>query len=158
MAEQMRIGELAKLTHKSIRALHLYEERGLIAPAARSKGGYRLYDTQHVDRVRYIDRLQSLGCTLDEIRGMVQRWTQAESAPDGMSGLAGDYRARLKQTRETIADLERLAAQLETSLSYLDGCHDCEKTGAPASACGACDRPIDGGLTLITGLTGRPSR
>ncbi|MGK0362817.1 MAG: MerR family copper efflux transcriptional regulator [Bradymonadia bacterium] len=158
MAEQMRIGELARLTQKSIRALHLYEERGLIAPAARSKGGYRLYETQHVERVRYIDRLQGLGCTLDEIRGMVQRWTQAESAPDGMSGLAEDYRARLQQTRATIDDLERLAAQLETSLAWLGSCHGCTRTDAPTTACSTCDRPIDDGLTLITGLTGRPSR
>lgn len=155
MTEQMRIGELARLTRKSIRALHLYEERGLIAPAARSKGGYRLYDARHVERVRYIDRLQTLGCTLDEIRGLLQRWTQAESAPEGMSGLADDYRERLLQTRETIRNLQRLAAQLETSIDYLDGCNDCGQTAAPARACGTCDRPMDEGLTLITGLTGR---
>ena len=158
MAGQMRIGELARLTHKSIRALHLYEERGLMAPAARSNGGYRLYDAKHVDRVRYIDRLQALGCTLDEIRGLVQGWTDAASAPDGMAGLAAAYRARLAQTRETIADFQRLAAQLETSIGYLDGCHDCGRTDAPTSACGGCDRPIGDGLTLITGLTGRAAQ
>lgn len=158
MAGQMRIGELARLTHKSIRALHLYEERGLMAPAARSKGGYRLYDAQHVDRVRYIDRLQSLGCTLDEIRDLVQRWADAASAPDGMAGLADAYRDRLSQTRETIRELERLAAQLETSIGYLEGCNDCGRTDATTSACGTCDRPVDDGLTLITGLTGRASR
>lgn len=155
MAATMRIGELARLTDKSIRALHLYEERGLIAPAARSKGGFRLYTQQHVERVRYIDRLQTLGCTLEEIRGIVQRWTAAASAPEGMASLQADYRERLTQVRSTINDLQRLAAQLETSLTYLDGCHDCQAPAAPATACSSCDRPMDAPLTLITGLTGR---
>jgi DNA-binding transcriptional MerR regulator len=155
MAASMRIGELARLTQKSIRALHLYEERGLIEPAARSKGGFRLYNQKHVDRVRYIDRLQTLGCTLEEIRGIVQRWSAAESGPEGMAALQADYRSRLDQVRGTIADLQRLAAQLETSLDYLDGCRSCQTPAAPVAACGGCDRPMDEGLTFITGLTGR---
>lgn len=155
MARLMRIGELAKRTHKSIRALHLYEERGLMAPAQRSKGGFRLYAEHHVERVHYIDRLQTIGCTLEEIRGMVQQWAQAESGPEGMAGLESSYRARLAQVRATITDLERLAAQLETSLAYLEGCHGCAQPQSPVEACSGCGRPVDDGLTLITGLTGQ---
>lgn len=150
----MRIGELAKRTNKSIRALHLYEERGLMAPAERSKGGFRLYTEQHVERVHYIDRMQTIGCTLEEIRALVQQWTDAETGPAGMAGLETAYRARLEQVQATIADLQRLAAQLETSLDYLAGCHDCARPAAPTEACAGCARPVDDGLTLITGLTG----
>lgn len=155
MAQLMRIGELAKRTHKSIRALHLYEERGLMAPAERSKGGFRLYSEHHVERVRYIERLQTIGCTLDEIRALVQQWSAAASGPEGMAGLEAAYRDRLAQVRATIHDLERLAAQLETSVAYLEGCHGCGRPQAPADACSGCGRPVDEGLTLITGLTGR---
>lgn len=155
MARLMRIGELAKRTHKSIRALHLYEERGLMAPAERSKGGFRLYAEQHVERVQYIDRLQTIGCTLEEIRALVQQWSDATSGPEGMAGLEAAYRARLTQVRATISDLERLAQQLETSLAYLEGCHGCAQPQAPTEACSGCGRPVDEGLTLITGLTGQ---
>ena len=46
--KRLKIGELAKLSGKSVRALHLYEELGLLTPAERSKGGFRLYGTETV--------------------------------------------------------------------------------------------------------------
>ena len=42
----LKVGELAKRTGKTVRAIHLYEELGLLAPAVRSKGGFRLYSRQ----------------------------------------------------------------------------------------------------------------
>ncbi|MET0284562.1 MAG: MerR family DNA-binding transcriptional regulator, partial [Polyangiales bacterium] len=41
--QNLRVGDLAKRTNKTVRALHLYEEHGLLTPAQRSSGGYRLY-------------------------------------------------------------------------------------------------------------------
>ena len=40
----LKVGDLARQTGKSVRALHLYEELGLLHPTARSHGGFRLYD------------------------------------------------------------------------------------------------------------------
>ena len=39
----MRIGELAAKTDTTLRTLHYYEELGIIEPAERTKGGFRLY-------------------------------------------------------------------------------------------------------------------
>ena len=39
----LKVGELARRTGKTARAIHLYEELGLLTPAVRSKGGFRLY-------------------------------------------------------------------------------------------------------------------
>ena len=47
----LRVGELAKRTGKTVRAIHLYEELGLLAPAVRSKGGFRLYSGKAVTRI-----------------------------------------------------------------------------------------------------------
>ena len=47
----MRVGELAKAVGKTVRAMHLYEELGLLEPAARSEGGFRLYGSDAVDRI-----------------------------------------------------------------------------------------------------------
>ena len=66
-ASRLRIGELAELTDKTVRALHLYEEKGLIEPVERSPGGFRLYDRANVARIHYIDRLQKLGLSLTAI-------------------------------------------------------------------------------------------
>ena len=44
--EKLTIGTLAKKTGKTTRALRFYEEQGLIEPAERTPGGFRLYSHQ----------------------------------------------------------------------------------------------------------------
>ncbi|WP_275887329.1 MerR family DNA-binding transcriptional regulator [Thermus caldifontis] len=45
------MGELARQTGVSPDALRLYERRGLVHPAARSEGGYRLYGEEAIRRL-----------------------------------------------------------------------------------------------------------
>src|SRR5271165_3706125 len=54
----MQIGDLARETGKTVRAIHLYEELGLLTPAARSKGRFRLYGAEALTRIRWIGQLQ----------------------------------------------------------------------------------------------------
>ncbi|MGK3102774.1 MerR family DNA-binding transcriptional regulator [Streptomyces sp. WAC05858] len=49
----MRIGELAKATGATTRALRFYEERGLLS-SARAVNGYRVYDERAIQRVANI--------------------------------------------------------------------------------------------------------
>ena len=62
-AQTYRIGALAKKANKTVRTIHFYEELGLLSPAARSPGGFRLYNDQALDRIHWIERLQVLGCS-----------------------------------------------------------------------------------------------
>ena len=39
----LKVGELAKQTGLTVRALHHYDDIGLLQPSARSDAGYRLY-------------------------------------------------------------------------------------------------------------------
>ncbi|MFJ7999802.1 MerR family transcriptional regulator [Streptomyces sp. NPDC096310] len=63
----MRIGELARATATTARALRHYEQAGLIA-SERAPNGYRVYDEQTVTRVRDIRHLLSVGLVLDDVR------------------------------------------------------------------------------------------
>lgn len=63
----MRIGELAKATGATARALRHYEQAGLIS-SKRAPNGYRLYDERAVTRVRNIRYLLAAGLTLDDVR------------------------------------------------------------------------------------------
>src|SRR6185437_705066 len=65
--ELMQIGDLARETGKTVRAIHLYEELGLLAPAARSKGRFRLYTREALTRIRWIGKLQEMGFSLTDI-------------------------------------------------------------------------------------------
>ena len=61
LEKPLRVGELARRTGKTVRALHLYEELGLLRPVHRSKGGFRLFAPSSVKRVQWIGKLQDAG-------------------------------------------------------------------------------------------------
>ncbi|MGW3766872.1 MerR family transcriptional regulator [Actinomadura verrucosospora] len=63
----VRIGELARITGTTPRALRHYEEAGLIA-SRRAGNGYRIYDEGAAARVRNIRELLAVGLTLDDVR------------------------------------------------------------------------------------------
>ena len=76
----LQVGDLAKLSGKTVRAIHHYEELGLIEPVGRSKGHYRLFDPETLVRIRWISKLKTLGLSLNEIRGLVQLRQSSPSA------------------------------------------------------------------------------
>ncbi|PZG21334.1 MerR family transcriptional regulator [Micromonospora craterilacus] len=63
----LRIGELARVTGSTPRALRHYEEHGLI-DSHRAANGYREYDERAVVRVRNIRHLLASGLTLADVR------------------------------------------------------------------------------------------
>jgi DNA-binding transcriptional MerR regulator len=48
---RMRVGEVARATGLTVRALHHYDEIGLLVPSGRSDAGYRLYGEADVERL-----------------------------------------------------------------------------------------------------------
>lgn len=67
-----RIGELARATGLSVRALHHYEEIGLMSAHGRTSGGHRLYDSGDVRRVYQIRALRELGLSLTDVGAALQ--------------------------------------------------------------------------------------
>ncbi len=63
-----KVGELAGRTGLSVRALHHYEEIGLLVPSGRTRAGHRLYAGAEVLRLQQITSLRALGFSLGEIR------------------------------------------------------------------------------------------
>lgn len=63
----LKVGELAKRTGLTIRALHYYDNIGLLKPSGRSETGYRLYNQSDVARLHGIQDLRRLGLSLADI-------------------------------------------------------------------------------------------
>jgi MerR family transcriptional regulator, thiopeptide resistance regulator len=63
----LKVGELAKRTGLTVRALHHYDSIGLLHPSGRSVGGYRLYNRDDVARLHGIQTLRQLGVPLAEV-------------------------------------------------------------------------------------------
>lgn len=124
----LQVGELATASGKTVRAIHLYEELGLLQPDARSKGRFRLYDPQAVVRVRWIGKLHDLGMSLSQIQEVVAEWERAPTAGRAMSRVRQVYASKLEETRATIQRLEALERELSESIDYLDACETCDST------------------------------
>jgi DNA-binding transcriptional MerR regulator len=62
-----RIGELARATGLTIRALHHYDEIGLLVPSDRTDAGHRLYSETDVQRLYLVTTLRDLGMPLHAI-------------------------------------------------------------------------------------------
>jgi len=138
--EFLQVGDLAKMTGKTVRAIHLYESLGLIEPAKRSKGGYRLFSSDTPSRVRWISKLQSLGLSLSESQGIAERRKSSGSARSASSDLLVVYEAKLSEIRERLAEYRALEQELVASVDFLKACqHAC--VGEPhVSGCAQCER------------------
>ncbi len=124
----LQIGDLARASGKTVRAIHHYEELGLLRPDARSKGRFRLYDPAAVTRVRWIGKLHDLGMSLAEIQKVIEAWGTAATPARAMSQVREMYRAKLAETRSQIAHLKALESELAASIDYLDTCDSCDPT------------------------------
>lgn len=103
---RVRIGELARATGTSARALRHYEQAGLIS-SERAANGYRVYDDRAVVRVRNIRYLLAAGLTLDDVRVFLP-------CLDGDVAAAPPSDKGLRVALERLAVLnQRIAAQTE---------------------------------------------
>jgi MerR family transcriptional regulator, copper efflux regulator len=150
----LKVGELAKRTGKTVRAIHLYEELGLIAPAVRSKGGFRLYHDKAAKRIDWIQKLQDLGFSLTEIKAFLRDWEQSNTAPKAMDRVREIFSDKLRETQETVARLQRLVGDLTETLAYMDSCRSCEPTHNQTE-CGTCGIHGHGGQAplLVEGIS-----
>nr|MDT0656766.1 helix-turn-helix domain-containing protein [Micromonospora sp. DSM 115978] len=104
-----RIGELARMTGVTQRALRHYDRIGLLVPTAVDRvSGYRWYGVAALSRLERIRGLQRLGLPLREIADLVE-------APDAQVRLA--LREKVADVRRDIAALARVADHAEDFLA-----------------------------------------
>lgn len=107
----MTISRAAERARVGVETIRFYERRGLIKQPARPRsGGYRFYDDEVVERIRFIRQAQELGFSLREIAELLS--LKADPGAD-----CGDVRARavIKRT-----DVSRKIAQLQQIQAALD--------------------------------------
>ncbi len=72
LTNRLKIGELAHLSGLSVKTIRYYEDIGLLTPTVeRSSSGYRLFQSQVLNRLTFIKRAQSLGLSLQEIKPLL---------------------------------------------------------------------------------------
>jgi DNA-binding transcriptional MerR regulator len=116
----LRIQEVADQVGLTARSIRYYEEVGLLEPAARSEGAYRLYDADDVARLQFIKGLRDdAGFSLAEIRQLLEDETARAT-----------NRARFRESRspgerrevllDGIARIDRQVATLRGKIARLE--------------------------------------
>ena len=65
------IGEIARRTGLTVRALHHYDAEGLLVPSARTEAGHRRYTDADVARLQQIVSLRAVGLPLSSVRAVL---------------------------------------------------------------------------------------
>lgn len=136
----LKIGDLARLAHKSTRAVRLYEEMGLLGAVIRTDGGHRVYGSDALVRLSWIEKLQQLGFSLPQVRELLDELSDEGHGPAAMGAVRDIFWRKLEETRAQIRSLESLAGELADSLSYLESCNICTPSTL-LGACSGCSRP-----------------
>ena len=119
MAEQaIQIGELSRRTGCNIETIRYYERIGLLPRPGRSGNGYRVYGPADIERLRFIARGRDLGFSLEEVRSLLQLAGDEELSCGDVDRLA---RSHLTDVRARMADLERMATELERVIASCHG-------------------------------------
>ncbi|MFF3940060.1 helix-turn-helix domain-containing protein [Streptomyces phaeofaciens] len=109
----LTIGELARATGLTVRTIRYWSDEGVLTPAARSTGGYRLYDAGSAARLELIRTLRELGLGLTDVRRVLAgERTVAQVAAAHVSALDAQIRS-LKVTRAVLSSVARRGASAE---------------------------------------------
>ena len=111
----VRVGELARRTGVTIRALRYYEAAGLVVPA-RLPNGYRDYEPVAMRQVEEIRALHDLGLSVPETRPFVECLAGGHGAGDECPESLAAYRHAIDELSERITRLARRRDALATHL------------------------------------------
>ena len=105
----MQIGELARRFGVAPSKIRFLEDQGLVQPVRRTEAGYREYDESSVEALTMILQAQSLGFTLDEIKGALAETKNPGLRPDY---LIGQIVRKLTELDRHIVQAQELRARL----------------------------------------------
>jgi DNA-binding transcriptional MerR regulator len=116
--EEVSIGEFARRSRLSVKALRLYDKRRVLVPARVDEvSGYRYYDVAQLEAAGLISMLRQLDLSLAAIRKLVAcdpldaanqiavHWRKVESAHDARRELADHLVNRLSGKRSAIYEV-----------------------------------------------------
>lgn len=113
-AATMKIGEVSERVGLSLRSMRYYEEEGLITPAGRTPGGFRLYSEYDVQRLLLIMQMKPLGLSLEQMREVL---TDLDTLAGRRDPGGSDVAAARERLEELRVDVEERYAVAERQLA-----------------------------------------
>ena len=121
----MNIGRVSARSGVSQRMIRHYEQIGLIPAPARRESGYRDYDDADVRRLAFIANARDLGFPIDDIRSLLDLWSDGGRASADVKAMA---LARAEELGRKAEALQRMRAEL---LGLAERCHGDDRPDCP---------------------------
>jgi MerR family transcriptional regulator, copper efflux regulator len=118
---RLKIGEVSELSGIGIEALRFYEKSGLLSRPSRNLSGYRMYDSDVLERLAFIKRAQVLGFSLDEIRRII---AEKDAGQSPCAAVREVVRHRLDELDERMAQMRLYRKELAQALAEWDKAGD----------------------------------
>ena len=113
----LNIGSVAEATGLRAKTIRYYESIGLVEPARRTGGNYRVYEERDVATLRFIERARRLGFSLKEVAELLMLWRDRERASADVRRLA---EAQIRRVDARLAELQDMRRSLQ---HLMDRCH-----------------------------------
>src|SRR6185437_8480214 len=108
MEVRLAIGDFAKMTHLSVKALRHYHDVGVLEPVTVDQGsGYRYYAPDQIPLAQVIRRFRDLGMPLDEVKAVLNAPSVAQRN-DVIVAHLERMESQLAQTQATVSSLRSL--------------------------------------------------
>ena len=130
-------GEMARLTHNTLRTVRFYEEEGILRPVRRTEGGHRLFDRPELERLLLVTDMREAGLSLDEIKSILAVKSRATNGADAAREATSILTKRMDELRDKLAVLARLQADLTQTAEIVSACRECKDPRFPTQ-CGSC--------------------
>ena len=132
-----QIGKLAARSGVTPDTVRYYERRGLLSAPRRTRGGFRVYPAETLERLRFIKQAQAVGLTLHEIRELVGY--QDQGGLKRCRRVRDLLQAKLVELQAKLTELEEFRHTLS---GYLNKCEQTLLAGETANRRGEADCPV----------------
>ena len=149
MGTGYRISELARRSGFSPSTLRYYETVGLLARPDRTEAGYRIYDDDAVDRLRFVARAKAMGLALTDIAELVGLWADGP-CPPAQERLRHLLQAKAGDVRGQLGELSTFAVQLDHLLRSLEATDPADRCGPGCGCDASLPPPVPIDCTLPT--------
>ena len=125
VGKYIRIGELAKKTRVTPRTIKHYEDKGLLKPFKKTRGGFRLYQNDKVKLVERIRQLKKAGFSLrevkemEEINGIVEENIFEKVDDNELNKMIEFLQSQLIKTEERLNETIKVKKGLEKVIEFL---------------------------------------
>jgi DNA-binding transcriptional MerR regulator len=121
-------------------AIRYYERRGLLPSPKRAPSGYRIYTPEHLERVEFIKKCQTLGFSLDEIRELMELKFRGSSPChhvrdlllEKIKGVEAQIAGLQTFRKELLVNVKECEKALKRHASQDDSCPVLERLGKKA--------------------------